>query len=77
MSKKRIPHVKPPEKKLRRRRITKTAVIALTLCVVATVAALSCFEPVRRTLGLSASITPAQAPPANPTLAKEYIYAGG
>jgi len=77
MSKKRTPHMKPPEKKLRHRRMTKTAIIAIALCMVATGAALSRFEPVRRTLGLSAATTPAQAPPGNPTLAKEYIYAGG
>lgn len=77
MSKKRTPHIKPPEKKLRHRRMTKTAIIAIALCMVATGAALSRFEPVRRTLGLSAATTPAQAPPGNPTLAKEYIYAGG
>ncbi|HEY9402808.1 MAG TPA: lamin tail domain-containing protein [Pyrinomonadaceae bacterium] len=78
MSKKRIPHVKPPEKKLRPRRTRKTAFIVIALCMVAaTGVALSRFEPARRTLGLSPSTAPTQATPANPTLAKEYIYADG
>jgi hypothetical protein len=78
MSKKRVPHVKPPEKKLRPRKIRKTAFIALALCVAAaTGVALSRFEPARRTLGLSASTAPTQATPPNLALAKEYIYAGG
>lgn len=77
MSKKRVPHVKMPEKKLRRRRVTKTAFIAIALCVAATGVALSRFEPARRTLGIAASTAPTQATPANSTLAKEYIYAGG
>jgi hypothetical protein len=76
MSKKRTPHRKPPEEKLRRR-ITKTTAAAILICVVATGAAVSRFEPLRRTLGLSAATTPAQTPPATPTSSKDYIYAGG
>lgn len=76
MSKKRTPHRKPPEKKLRRR-ITKTTIVAIVICMAATGATVSRFESVRRALGLSAATTPAQAPPGNPSLAKEYIYAGG
>jgi hypothetical protein len=76
MSKKRTPHRKPQEKKARRR-ITKTAGVAILICIVATVAAVSRYEPLRRTLRLSTTTTPAQSPSATPTLAKEYIYAGG
>lgn len=75
MSKKRTPRGKPPAKKLRRG-MTKTAVIAMAIILVATVTAVSRFEPLRRALRLSAATTPAQAP-GNPTLAKEYISANG
>jgi hypothetical protein len=82
MSKKRTsqrkpPGKKPPEKKSRRRWMTKTVVSVILICVAATGAAVSRYEPLRRTLGLSAATTPAQAPPGSPSLAKEYIYAGG
>ena len=78
MSKKRTPHHrKPPELMSRRRRITKTTAVAILICVAATGAAVSRYEPLRRTLGLSTATTPAQSPPGNPALAKEYIYAGG
>ena len=76
MSKKRTPHRKPPEKKARHR-ITKTAAIAIFICMAATMAAVSRYEPLRRTLGLSAATTPTQAPPATPGLSIEYIYGGG
>lgn len=76
MSKKRKPHRKPPERKLRRG-ITKAAFVAIVICVAATGAAISRFEPVRRTLGLASVATPAPTPSANLTLAKEYIYADG
>lgn len=75
MSKKRTPHGKQPGKKLRRG-MTKTAVIALTIILVATVTAVSRFEPLRHSFGLSSVSTPTQAP-GNPTLAKEYINADG
>ncbi len=74
MSKKRSPHRKPPDKKLRHRQM-KTAVVALLICVVATGVAVSRFEPLRRALRFSATTTP--TPSATPALAKEYIYAGG
>lgn len=75
MSKKRTPHRKPPEKKARPRRVMKTAAIAILICIGAAGGAVSRYEPLRRTLGLSTATAPAQAP--QHTLAKEYIYAGG
>lgn len=77
MSKKRTLHRKPPEKKSRHRRMTKTAAVAILICVAATGAAVLRYEPLRRTLWLSTTTTPVQAPPGNLNLAKEYIYAGG
>lgn len=60
-----------------RRGLTKTAVITIAICVAATGAALSRWEPVRRTLGLSPTLTSSPPQSGTPSSAKEYIYAGG
>lgn len=78
MSKKRIRKSIPPRQRVRHK-LTKTTVVALAICVAATGAAVSRWEPLRRTLGLP---SPTGAPttqqsPGGLTLAKEYIYAGG
>jgi hypothetical protein len=75
MSKKRSPHKKPPKQRSRLW-LTKKVVAAIAICAIATGAVVSRLEPVRRTLGLSTTPAPAQAP-GNLNLAKEYIYAGG
>lgn len=58
--------------------MTKTTLLALTLCIVASgVVVVSRRESLRRTLGLSAAVTPAQQSPGAVSLSKEHIYAGG
>jgi hypothetical protein len=76
MSKKRMPESKPPANNLRRK-VTKTTLVAVALCIVATSAVVSRHEPLRRTLGLSTAVTPAPQSSGTSSLAKEYIYAGG
>jgi hypothetical protein len=51
--------------------------VAIALCMVATGAVVSRRESLRRTLGLSPAVSPAQQSPGALSLAKEYIYAGG
>jgi hypothetical protein len=67
---------KPPTKNLRRR-MTKSMLVALALCIVATSAVVYRHEPLRRTLGLSTAVSPAPQSSGTPSLSKEYIYAGG
>jgi hypothetical protein len=76
MSKKRVPHEQSPAKNVRRG-LSKTMLIVLAVCVVAAGAALSRWEPVRRSLGLSSTLTSAPPQAGNLNLAKEYIYSGG
>lgn len=76
MSKKRASKSKPPKKNLRRG-MTKTILVAVALCLVATSAVVSRHESLRRTLGLSSAVTPAQQSPGTLSLSKEYIYSGG
>jgi hypothetical protein len=75
MSKKRVSQEKLPAKNFSR--VLTKRVTTLVFCVAVTVTALSRWEPVRRTLGLSPilSSAPQQTAGLNPT--KEYIYVGG
>lgn len=75
MSKKSVSQEKSSAKKFSR--VLTKRVVALVFCVAVTVTALSRWEPVRRTLGLSStrSSAPQQTVAPNPT--KEYIYADG
>jgi hypothetical protein len=78
MSKKRIRKSEPQQQHVRCK-LTKTIAALIAICVAATGAAVSRWEPLRRTLGLpSAAVAPATPQSSgNLSLAKEYIYAGG
>lgn len=77
MSKKMTRRRKPPQQSVWRKPWTAAVVIGI-LCAVATAAAAYRWEPLRRAIGLPASVAPAaQQPAGSLPLAKEYVYAGG